>query len=92
MEKAACKGMTHIMFPRYFNDKTYDKEAKKICEKCSVKKNCLEYALEFPPQDMAGVWGGLTPAQLMREQSRRKIKPVRPTVAMQIENYRKGKS
>ena len=33
-------------------------EAKKICERCSVKEPCLAWALESG-QD-AGVWGGLS--------------------------------
>ena len=80
MERAACKGQTKVMFPRYHNDKYYVTEAKKLCSKCPVKKSCLEYALEFPPADLSGIWAGFTSAQLAREQRKRKIKPKRPSI------------
>lgn len=33
--------------------------AKQVCSMCPVKTLCLEYAIRYP-QDMDGVWGGLT--------------------------------
>ncbi len=78
---AACKNQTQLMFPKEHKDITYIAEARRICSNCPVKPNCLEYALEFPPADMHGVWAGLTSRQLAAEQRRRKIKPVRPTLA-----------
>lgn len=92
MESAACKGLTKVMFPGYHNDHGYVEEARKVCHGCKVKKQCLEYALEFPPQDMHGVWAGLSPAQLAREQRRRGIKWSRPTIAQMHENYRKHRN
>ena len=65
---ASCRGQTALMFP-------------KLCRTCPVINDCLEYALEFPPADMHGVWAGLTSRQLAAEQRRRKIKPTRPTLA-----------
>ncbi len=78
---ASCKGKTELMFPKQHKDITYIAQARAICKSCPVKKECLEYALEFPPADMHGVWAGLTSRQLAAEQRRRKIKPVRPTLA-----------
>lgn len=78
---ASCKGKTELMFPKQHKDITYIAQARAICKTCPVKKECLEYALEFPPADMHGVWAGLTSRQLAAEQRRRKIKPVRPTLA-----------
>jgi len=80
-EVASCKGLTHLMFPKEHKDITYIATARGICKECPVKKPCLEYALEFPPADMHGVWAGLTSRQLAAEQKRRGIKPVRPTLA-----------
>ena len=80
-ELAACKGKGALMFPKEHKDITYIAQARAICKACPVKKPCLEYALEFPPADMHGVWAGLTSRQLAAEQRRRKIKPVRPTLA-----------
>lgn len=78
---ASCKGKTELMFPKQHKDITYIAQARAICKSCPVKKQCLEYALEFPPADMHGVWAGLTSRQLAAEQRRRKIKPIRPTLA-----------
>ena len=80
-ELAACKGKTALMFPKEHKDITYIAQARAICKGCPVKGPCLEYALEFPPADMHGVWAGLTSRQLAAEQRRRKLKPTRPTLA-----------
>ena len=81
MDDAACKGKTEEMFPIRPKDITYIAGARKRCRSCPVKASCLEYALEFPPGDMHGVWAELTPRQLAAEQRRRGIKAVRPTLA-----------
>lgn len=81
MRNAACKGKGHLMFPKEHKDITYIVEARALCADCPVKAECLEYALEFPPADMHGVWAGLTSRQLAAEQRRRGISPVRPTLA-----------
>ena len=78
---AACKGKTQLMFPKEHKDITYITQARAICKSCPVQKECLEYALEFPPADMHGVWAGMTSRQLAAEQRRRKMKPVRPTLS-----------
>lgn len=81
MDDAACKGKTHLMFPKEHKDITYIVEARALCAGCPVKNQCLEYALEFPSADMHGVWAGLTSRQLAAEQRRRGLKPTRPTLA-----------
>jgi len=81
MNRAACKGLTKLMFPKEHKDITYITGARAICKTCPVKTPCLNYALGFPPADMHGVWAGLTSRQLAAEQRRRKIKPTRPTLA-----------
>ena len=80
-EHAACKGKTNLMFPKEHKDITYIAQARAICKSCPVQKQCLEYALEFPPADMHGVWAGLTSRQLAAEQRRRGVKPIRPTLS-----------
>ena len=80
-DQAACRGKTPLMFPKEHKDITYIAQARAICKGCPVQKKCLEYALEFPPADMHGVWAGLTSRQLAAEQRKRKIKPTRPTLA-----------
>ncbi len=42
------------------------REAKRICAECTVRDECLEYALEH--DERFGIWGG------MSERERRKLK------------------
>lgn len=86
-EMAACKGRTELMFPKQHKDITYIAQARSICKGCTVRTQCLEYALEFPAADMHGVWAGMTSRQLAAEQRRRKIKPTRPTLAQMWGDY-----
>lgn len=73
-DEAACKGLeTNQFFPeKGFN--TTAEEAKLICNRCSVKQKCLDYALTN--HIMQGVWGGKTGNQRkeylrLRNRSRR---------------------
>ena len=80
-EVANCKGKGHLMFPKKHKDITYISEARRICRTCDVRTECLDYALSFPAADMHGVWAGLTPRQLAREQKARVVMPTKPTIA-----------
>ena len=42
------------------------REAKRICQSCEVRDECLEYALEY--DERFGIWGGLS------ERERRRLK------------------
>ncbi len=42
------------------------REAKRVCESCTVRAECLEYALAH--DERFGIWGGLS------ERERRKLK------------------
>jgi WhiB family redox-sensing transcriptional regulator len=61
--KAACRGPQSAVFypPNQFErkDEKLEREvrAKAICATCSVKKDCLEYAITIREQH--GIWGGL---------------------------------
>jgi WhiB family transcriptional regulator, redox-sensing transcriptional regulator len=44
------------------------REAKRICAQCTVRAECLEYALEN--DERFGIWGGLS------ERERRKLKRI----------------
>lgn len=81
MDQASCKGKTKLMFPKEHKDITYIAQARMVCKGCEVKDQCLEYALQYPPADMHGVWAGLTSRQLAAEQRRRGVKPTKPTLA-----------
>lgn len=84
MQHAACRGATHLMFPKEHKDITYIPQARKICAGCSVQPQCLAYALDHPTGDLHGVWAGYTSRQLKKEQQRRGITPTRPTNAQII--------
>ena len=81
MDNANCKGKTHLMFPKEHKDITYITQARNICKACEVREQCLNYALEYPPIDMHGVWAGMTSRQLAAEQKNRGIKATRPSLA-----------
>lgn len=80
-DKANCIGLGQHMFPKGHKDISYITKARKICRACEVREECLEEALQYPTTDMHGVWAGLTPRQLMKEQQRRGITPTKPTIA-----------
>ena len=70
-EEAACRGMDTELFylpenSRGTNKQTIVTAAKKICATCTVKSECLEYALAI--DEPYGVWGG------MSEEERRYLK------------------
>jgi WhiB family redox-sensing transcriptional regulator len=64
LKEAKCRKMdTSIFFPRTSEQSMF---AKSICTDCTVKRECLKYAID---NDISyGVWGGLG------EQARRTIK------------------
>ncbi len=57
--------------------------ARRICAKCLVRRECLEYALEHEDSGEAhGVWGGTTPSR------RREIRAGRLTIDQALEKAR----
>lgn len=44
------------------------REAKKVCETCTVKQECLEYALAH--DERFGIWGGLSERERRRLRKR----------------------
>lgn len=71
IKKAACRGMDpNKFFPvlgtkQTKKEKERQKEAKRICASCEVRKDCLVYALNN--QIVHGTWGGMSE----RERGRR---------------------
>ena len=60
---AACREQPAISF---FPDQGQGTAAaKRVCARCLVRRECLEYALEHEDGDgeAHGVWGGTTPSQ-----------------------------
>ena len=66
--KSTCSGLdTAIFFP------PTDAEAgpaKKVCDTCPVRDQCLEWALATRQED--GIWGGLTDNERRRLRRRRR--------------------
>jgi len=53
---ASCSGIeTEYFFPEVKSFSEENLIAKKICQSCVVKKDCLEYALHY---SVSGIWGG----------------------------------
>ncbi len=55
LEEAACYGESAEVFFTI----GMEEEAKKVCSGCTVRWDCLGYALQT--RQRHGVWGGLTP-------------------------------
>jgi WhiB family redox-sensing transcriptional regulator len=61
-QRAACRGVDpDIFYP--VSDEESD-EAKAICQACTVRETCLEWALAQRERD--GVWGGATERERRR--------------------------
>jgi WhiB family redox-sensing transcriptional regulator len=67
--EAACVGKTEMFFQDTM--KTVVNKAKKICNSCGAKDECLQYALE---NNERGVWGATT------ERERRQLRAQMATV------------
>lgn len=61
---AACKDMDSYMFFPEQGANHHFKKAKKVCARCPVYKQCMNFAIvnNIP----YGVWGGLTPKERER--------------------------
>lgn len=67
-EQGACVGLDPALFftERVEGAGTDNAEAKKVCARCEVRVDCLDYALAT--REMFGVWGGKS------ERERRRIR------------------
>lgn len=68
--RAACKGKDAEM---WFPTRQTSAEAKKICNRCPVKTECLEYSL-ITEQEW-GLWGGVSQRQRKTILRRRQLAP-----------------
>ena len=67
--RASCKG-DYDYFTAEHTSTAIVETLKKICGRCPVQVECLEYALKN--KEPVGMWGGLTTAERKSGQSRRK--------------------
>jgi WhiB family redox-sensing transcriptional regulator len=75
---AACRAVDpELFFPVSTSGPALDQvaEAKRVCASCSVRSNCLAWALRAG--ESAGIWGGTTPDE--RRYLRLKPLPAAPT-------------
>jgi WhiB family redox-sensing transcriptional regulator len=69
MDRGLCRddGRPDLWFPDVKSERSAViafKDAVKICARCPVQVECLQFALDH--QEMEGMWGGLTPAERVR--------------------------
>jgi WhiB family redox-sensing transcriptional regulator len=73
--KAACRGpQAEIFFPPAHAERKEEKlqreeRAKAICRMCSVRVDCLEYAVRI--REPHGIWGGLNEMERRQVAERR---------------------
>lgn len=64
-ERAACRDLPLAMF---FPERGQPgREAKAVCARCPVRRECREYAEGDPEAMLHGVWGGTTAKERARE-------------------------
>jgi WhiB family transcriptional regulator, redox-sensing transcriptional regulator len=67
LEAGACRGLDpEIFFPERGED---ERPAKKICRACTVRTECLTYALDSA--EKFGIWGGTSERQRRRLRAER---------------------
>ena len=66
---AACRDRSPTQF--FPSDGVGVDKARKICDQCSVKPECLEYALTYRIDH--GVWGGASERERRRILRRRRV-------------------
>jgi len=65
--RAACRGYrTNVFVPPPTTESPdrrlqRETEAKRVCEQCQVRADCLAYALHV--REPLGIWGGLTESE-----------------------------
>lgn len=79
---AACRGSAAELFDsgtdgRGSSGRTHVYAAKQICRGCSVRADCLRYALAHA--EPHGIWGGLTPQERHKLAHGKQPGPTAPT-------------
>lgn len=79
MKDGACRGHnTDWWFNGKPSDTTY-RLALKICANCPVRTTCLQWALQWPVQDLHGIWGGTSQRERVRITTEQRKAPTCPT-------------
>lgn len=80
-EDAACRTLPKEIFFReesLRDDRAAHKEAKTICHSCSVRDECLEFAIARA--EPFGIWGGMTASQRRSYAKKNNIQMGRPSI------------
>ena len=64
MDEAACHGIGDMFFAESNDEQAHAYAAKRVCASCSVRLDCLQYALDR--RERFGIWGGLTASERQR--------------------------
>lgn len=57
-KEAACRGLDpDLFFPQHSESA---EQPLAVCARCSVRHECLNYALSLPERTTLGIWGGTT--------------------------------
>lgn len=71
MVRAACKGMDlSLFFPERGRPDHEWRQARKVCHRCPVAAECLEYAMT-PPAERFGIWSGHSERERRRLRTQR---------------------
>jgi len=78
LDRAACQGMDAPLFFGPDGEarperETLEAKAKAVCKLCTVRVQCLDYALRNSIR--YGIWGGLNGEERTRERRRRVRRP-----------------
>lgn len=79
----ACRNVdTSVFYPEHATPRMAMRirEAKQICLSCSVRLECLEYALKY---ETVGIWGGLTESERRRTRRSSNIRLQRERFGLQ---------
>ena len=64
-DRAACRGASRELAEKFHPHAGRHAVADviRLCGRCLVRAECLEYALGFPATDQFGIWGGTSASQ-----------------------------
>lgn len=82
-QRGACRNEdTALFFPEFAHPKSSARimQAKEICMRCSVRLQCVDYALKY---ENVGIWGGMTEAERRRHRLKHNIQMDRDRFGLQ---------
>lgn len=62
-----CRGYPHDWFFPRTGERRVTLEAKALCGRCPVRRECLDFAMTDPCARHHGIWAGTTPLDRKRQ-------------------------